>query len=168
MGEQIDPGASSRPELGLKALEDIQIAILGALGVELEKYARWFGRALESGQTASAILRESGGEHWPAETLGDLLAFYQGEQWPEAIKRLRMQFSRPLLVVNRLPELVAEALDMQRRAGLPPISAGELILLRAVIAYQNRDAQMLYNYTLSSILEWQTATVADLRDSRKA
>ncbi len=121
----------------------------------------WFGAAIESMPTALSVIMA-----FPRELIGgesyDAMEFYRGNQWPAEQRELRaghMEGSiprpaRPCLVVNRLPELVAAALDHQREDGLPDLSALELTKLEIIITMQNRDAQMFYNYTLSSYVEF--------------
>lgn len=124
----------------------------GALAAEVEASIRWFGAALETLPAASDLL-DATSMALTGEEMDAALAFYRGKQWPDAIAALRQRDARPMLVVNRLPELVATALRREREVGtrvLSPVEERRLIIL---LTRQNMDAQMLYNYALSALAE---------------
>jgi hypothetical protein len=112
--------------------------------------AIWLGAAIATMPTAWAVIKAFPRELLSGESF-EALEFYQGKQWPQEILEIRS--GRPCLVENRLPELVAAALDSQRHDGLPELSALELTKLRVIITLQNRDAQLFYNYVASSCVE---------------
>lgn len=120
---------------------------------KLQEQVSWFGAALADIGTAQSVI-----DAGPSMTLEEVqreLDFYHGRQWPEHVLKLRTAQSppRPTLVVNRLPEIVSAALDKQRAVGLPELSQSFLYLLEAIVTRQNRDAQVLYNYLLSALVE---------------
>lgn len=141
----------------------------GTIALQIRDQVAWWGNALESPLTVSSVIASASRE-LTAEEKADALKFYDGDQWPEDVKALRsgMPFGegmprnppRPCLVVNRLPELVATAIANEYgphfiAAGeaIPAELAAELETLKIVITRQNRDAQMLYNYLISTYAE---------------
>lgn len=52
-------------------------------------------------------------DNWD-EALDDL-KFLHGEQWPEDVKNLRKEESRPCLTINRLPQFIAQVANDQRQ-----------------------------------------------------
>lgn len=80
-----------------------------------------------------------------------LLRFFDGDQWPADVLDARQKAHQPTLVINQLPVLLAAALDADRRAGFPPMI--DITSVKRIIAYYNRDAQMLYNVHASAIAE---------------
>ncbi len=135
----------------LKALETL-------IGV-LKESAQWWGAAFETMPSADAVIRSS--RELSNDEIIDALEFYDGQQWPQDVLAHRCGHvvdgvsvpPRPCLVVNRLTKLVALAID--RNAGVK-LSMRDMRILKAIITRQNRDAQMLYNYTLSSLVELES------------
>ncbi len=132
---------------------------------EAQSQIRWFGHAVETMPSASAVLKAA--VPMTDEERASALRFYEGVQWPEDIKAKRMAQHRPILVVNRLPELVAAALAKEYGAFAPgealPLSVQrDIAQVKAVIAHENRDAQMVYNYLVSALVEqamWQPGEI---------
>lgn len=123
----------------------------GSLAAVLAEQAAWWGQKIAEIPTASAIL-ESGIYTFRVDELFAAEKFYGGDQWPKEILALR-EGRRPALVINRLPALVAAAIDRQRREGLPELLDHQRRRLIALITWQNIDAQRLYNYTASAFVE---------------
>lgn len=122
---------------------------LGPIADQVRKVVAWWGTALESVAPAMAILNAADIEavYGRTDETAALLDFYEGHQWPALIRYQRV--TRPCLVVNRLPEIVALAI-----ARCPtPLSAEDLRALKIAVTRENKDAQMLYNYTLSAFAE---------------
>lgn len=138
-------------------------ANIGAIAEKLRDAVQWWGNAVETMPSAGALLFVDSMivGSLSAEDADALLRFYEGDQWPPEIAAMRRDRltagvvipARPTLIVNRLPELVAAALDAHRRDGQPELSADELRNLKLAVTSRNRDAQMLYNYILSTFAE---------------
>lgn len=114
----------------------------------------WQGDDLNTSQGAYALLASI-----PAgfEATGDLLNFFNGDQWALEVMRQRTEGGRPSLVVNMLPRLYALAL------GNPParLATAERDLLKAWIAHRNSDAQRMYNFLCSHAVEMAMAERGD-------
>lgn len=131
---------------------DILAEHFGDLAAIVHDRVRWFGAAIESIPPAYAVL-QSAPPMTDAQS-AEALEFYAGnEQWPADVKESRQRANRPILVINRLPELFAASVAAHERDDKEPLTNADLSRLAAVIASQNRDAQMLYNYLLSQLAE---------------
>lgn len=124
---------------------------------------QWMGDPIESMPAAEAILRECT-DGFSADDVAKALKFYGGDQWPEGPKIQRKVLGRPFVTVNRLPLLVAASLEASWRAGsnyftrVPSRSLSEeqeksLARLKVIITRRNWDAQEMYNYLCSNLVE---------------
>lgn len=77
---------------------------------------QWMGDPIALMPPAEAILAADDREFGVGEQ-SRALEFYEGEQWPAEIKHKRESEGRPCLVLNKLPILVAAALDASRKTG---------------------------------------------------
>lgn len=141
---------SHRVETAL--LDRLFVEHFGALAAQVEASIRWFGTALETMPAASDLL-DATSVALTGEEMEAALTFYRGKQWPDAIAALRQRDARPMLVVNRLPELVATALQRDREVGTRVLSLVEERRLIILVTRHNQDAQMLYNFALSALAE---------------
>jgi len=120
----------------------------------LPSFVMWQGDDLNHSPGAAALF-ESIPTDWKATA--EMLDFYNGkQQWDPEHQEQRERQGRPCLVVNMLPQLYALAI-----AGVHPrldsYLSGQYAegceRLKCWIAHRNRDAQKLYNYMCSHVVE---------------
>ena len=106
----------------------------------------WIGDTIESIESADEVIRNTP-HTGPTEV--ECLRFCRGDQWVRAIQLKRWEDGRPCLTINRLPALISAA----TRKGGRELSSEEYIQLCCAIARRNMDAQRLYNFTYSALVE---------------
>lgn len=113
----------------------------------LEPY--WAGEKPEDMLPAEVIIAANP-QRSKAETI-EALAFYDGSQWKADVSQKRYDESRPALVVNRLPGLVAAAISKSTGK----LSRANIEALTVAVTINNMDAQRAFNYAVSFMAETQ-------------
>lgn len=120
---------------------------------------QWMGDPVESMPSVESLLMADTCKY-PDHVEERALCFYDGDQWEPHVKLDRQNKGRPALVVNRLPLLVAAAIDasMKTPFGMP-MTEIRLTRLKIVLTKRNEDAQRLHNFICSAVAEIMTANV---------
>lgn len=114
----------------------------------VKELVAWFGSQVETVAPADDLLACA--FILTDEQIAEGLTLYRGgEQWPAEVLNERQLNHRPALTVNRLPDIVATSLSRSRA----PLTEEQVQRVTAYLAYVNGDAQRLYNYLLSTLVE---------------